>query len=62
MKRVFLILISLAIITSVAAAPVYAAGGKNHGEVGDEYGSVHQGDIGSDTASPGDNAQGNQAD
>ena len=39
-----------------------AAGGKNHGEVGDEYGSVHQGDIGSDTASPGDNAQGNQAD
>lgn len=46
MKKVFLILISLAFITSVAIAPVYAAGGKNHGDVGS--GEIDQGDTGSD--------------
>ena len=45
--------------------PAFAAGGKNHGEVG--KGEVHQGDCGDagnpDTnEAPGDNAQGNQAD
>jgi len=51
----------LAFITSVAIAPVYAGGGKNHGDVGD--GSVNQGEAGSETApSPGDDAQGYQVD
>ncbi len=61
MKKVFLILISLAFITSVAIAPVYAAGGKNHGDVGS--GEIDQGDTGSDTGNAlGADAQGNQAD
>ncbi len=59
MKKVFAILISLALFTSVAIAPVYAAGDKNHGDVG--QGTVDQGDTGSDTGNaPGDDAQGNQ--
>ncbi len=57
MKKVFLILISLAFITSVAIAPVYAGGGKNQGDVG--QGSVDQGDTGD---APGSDAQGNQVD
>jgi hypothetical protein len=54
MKKVFSILLSLAILTSVAIAPVYAAGGKNHGDVG--QGTVDQGEIGGETGNaPGAN-------
>ena len=61
MKKIFIILISLAFITSVAIAPVYAAGGKNHGDVG--QGEVDQGDTGGDIGNaPGSDAQGNQTD
>ena len=61
MKKLFTILISLAFLTSVAIAPVYAAGGKNHGDVG--QGEVDQGDTGSDIGNaPGSDAQGNQTD
>ena len=60
MKKVFAILTSLALMMSVAITPVCAAGGKNHGDVG--QGTVDQGDTGSDEHSPGDDAQGNQAD
>jgi hypothetical protein len=51
MKKVFAILISLALLTSVAIAPVYAAGGKNQHEHGAPS-----------APGPGDDAQGNQAD
>jgi hypothetical protein len=61
MKKVFLILISLVFITSVTTAPVYAAGGKNHGEAG--AGEVDQGDTGSVIGKAlGDNARGHQTD
>jgi len=59
MKKVFTILISLVFLTSVAIAPVYAGGGKNHGDVG--QGEVGQDELGNGS-SPGDNNQGNQAD
>jgi len=59
MEKVFTILISLVLLTSVAIAPVYAGGGKNHGDVG--QGTVGQGELGEGT-SPGDGAQGNQVD
>ncbi len=60
MKKVFTILISLALLTSVAIAPVYAGGDQNHGDDGE--GTVDQGDTGSDTGNAsGDDAQGNQA-
>jgi len=49
----------LVLLTSVAIAPVYAGGGKNHGDVG--QGTVGQGELGEGT-SPGDGAQGNQVD
>ena len=57
MKKFFTILVSLALLTSVTIAPVYAAGGKNHGSEG--QGDVNQGDAGNGT-SPGDDANGNQ--
>ena len=60
MKKVFTILISLALLTSVAIAPVYAGGDQNHGDEG--TGEVDQGDTGGDTGNAqGDDAQGNQA-
>ena len=60
MKKFVTLMISLTLLASVAIAPVYAGGDKNHGDVG--QGSVDQGDTGSDVGSaPGDNAQGNQA-
>jgi opacity protein-like surface antigen len=58
MKKVFTILISLALLMSVAIAPVYAAGGQNQGDVG--QGTVDQGDSGNEDASPGSDAMGNQ--
>lgn len=51
MKKVFGILIALALIMSVAIAPVYAGGGKNQNEIGAPG-----------APGPGDDAQGNQAD
>jgi len=59
MKKVFKIMISLALLTSVAIVPVYAGGGQNNGDLG--QGTVGQGELG-DGNSPGDDAQGNQAD
>ena len=59
MKKVFTILISMALLMSVAIAPVYAGGGKVQGDNG--QGSVEQGDTG-DGASPGSDAMGNQTD
>jgi hypothetical protein len=56
MKKVFTILISLALLTSVAIAPVYAGGDQNHGDVG--TGTTDQGDTGN---ASGDDVQGNQA-
>jgi hypothetical protein len=49
MKKVLALLISLALMTSVAIAPVYAAGDKNQHEKGAET-----------APGPGDDAQGNQ--
>ena len=60
MKKVFTILISLALLMSVAIAPVYAGGGKVQGDVG--QGTADQGDTGSEDASPGSDAMGNQVD
>ena len=60
MKKIFVILISLALLATVAITPVYAGGDKNHGDVG--QGEVDQGDTGSDTGNAiGDNAQDNQS-
>ena len=59
MKKVFALLMSCFLILSLAVAPGFAGGGKNHGDVG--QGTVDQGDTGSDTGNAqGDNAQGNQ--
>ncbi len=61
MKKIFAILISLALLMSVAIAPVYAGGDKNHGDVGE--GTVDQGDTGDDTGNAiGGDAQDNQVD
>jgi hypothetical protein len=51
MKKVFTILVSLALLSSVAIAQVYAGGDKNQNEHGAET-----------APGPGDDAQGNQAD
>ena len=60
MKKIFAILISLALLMSVAIAPVYAGGGKNHGDMGE--GTVDQGETGSETGQAiGADAQSNQA-
>jgi hypothetical protein len=44
MNRIFTILSVSAFLIALSAAPVFAAGGKHHGEKG--KGDVHQGDIG----------------
>ena len=60
MKKVFTILISMALLISVALAPVYAGGGKVQGDNG--QGEVDQGDIGENMGqAPGSDAQGNQS-
>jgi opacity protein-like surface antigen len=60
MKKFFVMLVSMALFVSVAVAPVWAAGGKNHGDVG--QGETDQGDTGSGTGNAsGDDAQDNQA-
>ncbi len=61
MKKIFALLISVFLFVSIAVAPVYAGGDKNHGDKG--QGSTDQGSTGSETGNaPGDNAQGNQTD
>ncbi len=61
MKKTIAILMSFALFAGIAISPVYAAGGKNHGDVG--KGETDQGDTGSDTGdAQGDDAQDNQAD
>ena len=49
MKKLIVVLFSLALITSLTIAPVYASGGKNQHENGTET-----------APGPGDDAQGNQ--
>jgi len=49
MKKIFKILISLALLMSVAIVPVYAGGGQNNGDIG--QGTVGQGELG-DGSSP----------
>ena len=58
MKKVITLMVSLAFLFGVAIAPVWAGGGKNQGDVG--MGQVDQGDTGSEDASPGSDAMGNQ--
>ncbi len=65
MKKIYVFLIVSAFLMTMFAAPLLAAGGKHHDEMG--KGSVHQGDIGDagdpgTSGAPGDNAQGHQAD
>ena len=60
MKKVITLMVSLVLLFSVAIAPVWAGGGKTQGDVG--QGTVDQGDTGSDDASPGSDAMGNQVD
>jgi hypothetical protein len=61
MKKFYVLLISMALVLSMALTPVFAGGGKNHGSEGP--GTVDQGDIGGETAdAPGNNAQDNQVD
>jgi len=60
MKKFFTVLVSMALLVSVAVSPVWAGGDKNHGDVG--QGETDQGDTGSGTGNAsGDDAQGNQA-
>ena len=60
MKKFFVVLVSMALLVSVAVvSPVWAGGGQNNGDIGE--GSVGQGELGEGT-SPGDDAQGNQVD
>jgi hypothetical protein len=56
MKKLLGILVTLALLLSLSIAPVYAAGGQNHGG---GQGDIQQGDAGSGI-SPGDDAQDNQ--
>ena len=57
MKKVMSLLAVLTLVVSMAVSPVFAAGGKNRGEVGFENGgTVDQGEIGGDVgnaSSPG---------
>lgn len=56
MKKVLVLFVSVALIFTMTVSPVFAAGGKNHGDVG--TGSVDQGDS---ADAPGADAQGRQA-
>ena len=57
MKKFFTVLVSVALLVSVAVSPVWAGGGQVQGDNG--QGTVGQGDEGNGT-SPGNDAQGNQ--
>jgi hypothetical protein len=51
MKKIFAVLVSMALLVSVAVSPVWAGGDKNQNEHGAP-----------DAPGPGDDAQGRQAD
>lgn len=51
MKKLFALIFALTLFVGVAASPLWAAGGKNHGSLGE--GSVDQGDTGSNVAKHG---------
>ena len=57
MKKFFALFVSVALILSMAVSPVFAGGGKEHGDVG--QGTTDQGDT---ADAPGDDAKGNQVD
>jgi len=50
MKKFFTVLVSMALLVSVAVSPVWAGGGKNQNEIGAP-----------EAPGPGDDSQGNQA-
>ena len=60
MKKFCALFVSLVFVLSLVVSPVFAGGGKNQGDVG--QGTVDQGDTGSEDASPGSDAMGNQVD
>ena len=61
MKRQYLVKVLIALLAAMLCQPIYAAGGKNHGDVG--QGTVDQGTIGSETGNaPGSDAKDNQSD
>ena len=51
MKKIFIVLVSMALLVGIAASPVLSGGGKNQHEVGAPG-----------APGPGDDAKGNQAD
>jgi len=51
MKKMFVVLVSMALLVSIAASPVWSGGGKNQHEVGAPG-----------APGPGDDAKDNQAD
>ena len=53
-------IVTMILVVLLTATFAFAAGGKNHGDVG--QGSVDQGDTGNKDASPGSDAMGNQVD
>jgi hypothetical protein len=60
MRKFCALLVSLVFALSLVVSPVFAGGGKNQGDVG--QGTVDQGAIGNEDASPGSDAMGNQVD
>jgi hypothetical protein len=58
MKKFCVLFFSSIFVLSLLVTPVFAAGGKNQGAVG--QGTVDQGSSGSEDASPGSDAMGNQ--
>ena len=60
MKKFCALLVSLVFVLSLVVSPVFAGGGKNHGDLG--KGTVDQGESGKEDASPGSDAMGNQVD
>ena len=61
MKKLFALTFVVAFIVGVAVSPIWAGGGKNHGDVG--TGTVDQGATGETVGeAQSDDAQGNQAD
>ena len=60
-KKGCVLFVSLVFVLGLVTSPVFAGGGKQHGDVGN--GVVDQGTTGKDVASaPGNNAQGNMVD
>ena len=60
MKKLTTLVVSMVVAVTLCTSPIFAAGGKNQGDVGS--GSVDQGDTGSATGNAqGDDAQDKQA-